>query len=403
MMKNSRRNFIKYSGLASASLFMPKFLKATANYLPNDIRPKVLVVIQFSGGNDGLNCIVPYDDDIYRKGRPSIGYKKDELIKLGDGIGMNSSMQGLADLFFDGNVVLVNGVGYPNPNRSHFRSMDIWQTGSDENAYLQSGWIGRILDATCNNAHCAQPHFAVELDDSLSLALKGTQMSGFAVRDPKLLKQANNNPFIDTIAATQQHFDDEHHNVAYLHKLLTDTAQSTDYIYEQSQKYASTTVYPANEFGNQLKTIAQLIIAETNTSVYYVSLSGFDTHAAQRGQQERQLKVYADGLKAFCTDLKGKGKFNDTMIMTFSEFGRRVEENASNGTDHGTANNVYLISGGLKQGGMINDMTDLSKLQDGDLIHQVDFRSVYTTVMNKWLNVDATAVLNKSFPMLDCL
>lgn len=401
-MNSTRRDFIKYSGLASASLLMPKFLRASSGFLPADVRPKVLVVIQFSGGNDGLNCIVPFTDDLYQKNRPNIGYSKEELIRLSSDIGMNANLQGLADLFFDGDVVLINNVGYPNPNRSHFRSMDIWQTASDENQYLQTGWIGRILDSTCNN-NCVKPHFAMEIDDSVSLALKGSLMSGFAVRDPKQLKNVNQNPFIDSIAHANFKESDDHPNVEYLHKLLTDTAESTDYIYEQSKKYASTAVYPTNEFGNQLKTIAELIISETNTSIYYVSLSGFDTHALQRGQQERQLKVYSDGLKAFCTDLKINNKFKDTMIMTFSEFGRRVEENASKGTDHGTANNIYLISGGLKQGGMMNDMPDLSKLEDGDLIHQMDFRSVYSTIMNKWLNVDAGKILDKSFPQLDFL
>ncbi len=402
-MKSSRRDFLKYSSLASASLFMPQFLKASSGLLSDATKPKVLVVIQFSGGNDGLNCIIPFGDDIYQKARPSIGYKKDEVIKLGDGIGMNTNLQGLADLYFDGDVVLVNSVGYPNPNRSHFRSMDIWQTGSDENIYLQTGWVGRILDSTCNNNNCAKPHYAVEIDDSLSLALKGNLVSGFAVRDPKELKNVNANPFIDSIAQQSAHFEDDHHNVAYLHKLLADTAESTDYIYEKSKKYTNNAIYPANEFSNQLKTIAQLIIAESNTTIYYVSLSGFDTHAGQRNQQERQLRVYSDALKAFCNDLKANGKFKDTLIMTFSEFGRRVEENAGNGTDHGTANNVYLIGGGLKQGGMINDMADLKNLQDGDLIHQVDFRSVYSTIMNKWLNVNSSLVLDKSYPLLDCL
>jgi uncharacterized protein (DUF1501 family) len=401
-MKNSRRDFLKMSGLASASLFMPQFLKASTGLLSDANKPKVLVVIQFSGGNDGLNCIIPYGDDIYQKARPSIGYKKDAVIKLGDGIGMNTNLQGLADLYFNGDVVLINSVGYPNPNRSHFRSMDIWQTGSDENVYLQTGWIGRVLDATCNN-DCAKPHFAVELDDSLSLALKGQQMSGFAVRDPSELKNVNKNPFIDSIAKQATAYDDEHHNVAYLHKLLADTAESTDYIYDQSVKYNSSAIYPATEFAKQLKTIAQLIIAESNTTVYYVSLSGFDTHAGQRNQQERQLRTYSDALKVFCADLKANGKFKDTMIMTFSEFGRRVEENAGNGTDHGTANNVYLISGGLKQGGMINDMPNLSNLVDGDLQHEVDFRSVYSTILNKWLNVKSEMILDNSYPMLDCL
>lgn len=402
-MKNTRRDFIKYSGLASASLFMPKFLKASTSFLPADIRPKVLVVIQFSGGNDGLNCIVPYSDDLYHKYRPNIDYKKDELIHISDDIGLNNSLSGLGDLFFNGDVVLINNVGYPNPNRSHFRSTDIWQTASDENIYLQSGWIGRILDSTCNNNNCAKPHYAIEIDDSLSLALKGNLMSGYAVRDPKQLKNANKNPFIDSIAHNYSAFENEHHNVEYLHKLLADTAESTDYIYDQSTKYASSSIYPANEFGNQMKTIAELIIAETNTSIYYVSLGGFDTHALQRGQQERQLKTYADALKVFCNDLKTNGKFKDTMIMTFSEFGRRVEENAGKGTDHGTANNIYLISGGLKKGGMMNDMPDLSKLEDGDLVYQMDFRSVYATLMNKWLNVEQSAILDKKFPLLDFL
>ena len=402
-MKTSRRDFIRYSSLASASMFLPQFLKASGNLIGDAARPKVLVVIQFSGGNDGLNCIIPYGNDLYQKARPKIGYKKEEVITLGDDIGMNTSLQGLADLYFNGDVVLINSVGYPNPNRSHFRSMDIWQSGSDENVYLPTGWLGRVMDSTCDNKDCAKPHFAVELDDSLSLALKGNYMSGFAMRDPKQLSQVNQNPFIDSIARQQLNFEDDHHNVAYLHKILADTAESTDYLTEVSKKYTNNAVYPINEFSNQLKTIAQLIIAESNTSIYYVSLSGFDTHAGQKGQQERQLKVYADGLKAFCSDLKSKGKFKDTMIMTFSEFGRRVDENASMGTDHGTANNVYLISGGLKQGGMINDMADLANLQDGDLIHQVDFRSVYSTLLNKWLNVDAQKILNGSYPMLDCL
>ncbi|MFI5170919.1 MAG: DUF1501 domain-containing protein [Chitinophagales bacterium] len=401
-MKNTRRDFIKYSSLASASLFMPRFLKASTAFLPADIRPKVLVVIQFSGGNDGLNCIVPFTDDLYHKNRPNIGYSKDELIHLSDDIGMNYNLQGLADLFFNGDVVLINSVGYPNPNRSHFRSMDIWHTASDENIYLQTGWIGRVLDSTCNN-NCAKPHYAMEIDDSLSLALKGNLMSGYAVRDPKQLKNVNKNPYIDNIAHNYSPYEDEHHNVEYLHKLLSDTAESTDYIYDQSTKYATTSVYPAGEFGKQMKTIAELIIAETNTSVYYVSLSGFDTHALQRGQQERQLKTYADTLKIFCNDLKSANKFKDTMIMTFSEFGRRVEENAGKGTDHGTANNIYLISGGLKQGGMMNDMPDLKNLVDGDLVYQMDFRSVYATLIDKWLNVDQSLVLDKKFPLLDFL
>ncbi len=401
MKRHSRREFIKYSGLASASLFIPEFIKASNPFLQPAAKPKVLVVIQFSGGNDGLNCIVPFQNDLYHKYRPNIGYGKDELIHLSDDIGMNYNLQGLADLFFNGDVVLINNVGYPNPNRSHFRSMDIWQTGSDENVYLQSGWLGRVLDSSCNNGNCVKPHFAIELDDSLSLALKGMEMGGFAVRDPKQLKNVNQNPLINDVA--HQKYEEDHHNVAYLHKLIADTTESADYIYAQSKIYSSTAIYPATEFGSQLKTIAELIISETETSVYYVSLSGFDTHALQRNQQERQLKIYADALKVFCSDLKANGKFDDTLIMTFSEFGRRVEENASKGTDHGTANNIYLISGGFKQGGIMNDLPDLSKLDDGDLLYSIDFRHVYATILDKWLKADSKEILGRSFSPLDFL
>lgn len=401
-MAPTRRDFLKQSGLASAGLLVPSFIKASVPFLPGDVRPKVLVMIQFTGGNDGLNCIVPIGNDLYHKARPNIGYQKEELIRLSDDIGMNANLRGLADLFYDGSVVLINNVGYPNPNRSHFRSMDIWQTASDENTYLQSGWIGRMLDHSCNSGDCNKPHFAVEIDDSLSLALKGETMSGFAVRNPDQLKNVNQNPFIDSISRSGGDFH-VHDNVGYLHKLLADTTESSDYIFDQSKKYTTTAVYPATEFAGQLKIIANLINAETNTSVYYVSLSGFDTHALQRGQQERQLKIYSEALKAFTDDLKSTNRFKDTLIMTFSEFGRRVEENAGKGTDHGTASNVYLIGGGMKQGGMINDMPDLSKLVDDDLVFQTDFRNIYATILDKWLQVPSKEILGRDFARMDFL
>ncbi|HMU70075.1 MAG TPA: DUF1501 domain-containing protein [Chitinophagales bacterium] len=401
-MAPNRRDFLKQTGLASAGILVPSFIKASVPFLPGDVRPKVLVMIQFTGGNDGLNCIVPIGNDLYHKARPNIGYKKEELIKLSDDIGMNANLQGLADLFYEGNVVLINNVGYPDPNRSHFRSMDIWQTASDENVYMQTGWIGRMLDQSCKSGDCQKPHFAVEIDDSLSLALKGESMSGFAVRNPDQLKNVNLNPFIDSVARSGGDIH-THDNVGYLHKLLTDTTESTDYIYDQSKKYTTAFTYPTSEFAAQLKIIANLINAETNTSVYYVSLSGFDTHALQRGQQERQLRIYSEALQAFTKDLKSTNRFKDTLIMTFSEFGRRVEENAGKGTDHGTANNVYLIGGGMKQGGMINDMPDLSKLVDDDLVYQTDFRNIYATILDKWLEVPSKEILGRDFARMDFL
>lgn len=402
-MKQNRREFLKYSSLASASLFIPQFLKAGGSQIFGDnSKPKVLVIIQLSGGNDGLNCIVPFRNDIYHKLRPDLGLKKEELIQLDSETGMNMNLQGLADLFLNGDAVIINNVGYPNPNRSHFRSMDIWQTGSDESVYWQSGWLGRVLDSTCNNFDCVSPHSALEIDDTMSLALKGNKVSGFAVRDPKNFRFAEQNPFISDIAKMHRN-EDDHHNVAYLHKTLASITESADYIYETSRKHTSLAPYPQHEFGRQMKTIAELIIAEADTRIYYVSMSGFDTHALQRDQQNKKLKQYADALKVFCDDLKVNGKFKDTLVMTFSEFGRRVEQNGSKGTDHGTANNIYLVGGGMKKGGMMNALPDLTKLDDGDLIYEIDFRNIYSTIIDKWLKSDAGVVLEKDFKTLDFL
>lgn len=391
----NRRDFIKVSGFASASVLVPGFLKSSA-IIPLNNRSKKLVIIQMSGGNDGLNCIIPYRNDIYYKLRPALAYRQNELIALSDDVGMNLQMKGIADLFFNGDVVLINNVGYPNPNRSHFRSMDIWQSGSSAETYMQTGWLGRTLDAQCAAGKRIKPHSAIEIDDSLSLALKGNVQSGFATNNIALLKNTNENPLLNSLAETGANEHGEN-QVAYLYKQLAETHESASYIYQQSKIYQTPSVYPETELGRQLKMIAELILAETDTAIYYVSMSGFDTHAFQRNQQERQLRQYSDAVKAFCDDLKAHHVFNDTLIMTFSEFGRRVEENGSKGTDHGTANNIYLIGGGLQKGGMMNDLPDLENLKDGDIQFMIDFRNVYATILENWLETDPQLILGNRF------
>ncbi len=396
-----RREFIKFSALASASVLVPDFLKAFGkNHPAGTANGKVLVVIQLSGGNDGLNCVVPFRNDLYYKARPDLGLKKEEIILLNDEAGLNNSLLGLADLYHDGQLAIVNSVGYPNPNRSHFRSTDIWQSASDEDKIVNTGWIGRYLDATCSGT-CAKPHTAVELDDTLSLVLKGENLKGLAFRDPNVLHLSSQNPFVRSIAA---HYHERHENntaIEFLHKTLADTTQSADYIYEHSNTYRSQKMYPQHEFGKRMKTIAELICSGSETMIYYVSLSGFDTHVFQRGQQNRVLKVYSDALKTFCDDLKEHDRFNDTVILTFSEFGRRVEQNASKGTDHGTANNVYIAGGKLGKAGMLNELPDLQNLDAGDLIYKIDFRQVYATLLDKYLGSSSGKVLQKKFETLN--
>ncbi len=382
--------------LASASMMMPKFLLAGAgNALQNG---KKMVVIQFSGGNDGLNCVIPFRTDTYYESRPDIAIFRDEVLRIRDDVGLNPNLAGLADLYHDGNLAIVNTVGYPNPDRSHFRSMDIWQSASGSNEYLETGWIGRALDSTCGNK-CTTPHAAVELDDTLSLALKGKNLKGLAFRNPKMLYETTRQPLLKKIAEENSSTNNDS-PVDFLHKTLTDTMHSAEYLYSQSKIYSSKAQYPNEYFAKQMRQIAELIISGSETSVYYVSLSGFDTHVLQKGAHSKLLKLYSDTLKVFCSDLKANGRFNETTILTFSEFGRRVKQNGGQGTDHGTANVVFIAGGGLLKPGLQNNVPDLQNLVDGDLVHTVDFRSVYATILQNWLNADADTILNGAFPKL---
>ena len=238
---------------------------------------------------------------------------------------------------------VINSVGYPNPIRSHFRSMDIWQTASGSEDYWQTGWLGRYLDNNC--AGCT--HQAIELDESLSLALKGDARSGFAMDNVRMPKQASENRFLKSVG--EQAHSHGHETVAYLYKSMIETQQSADYLFERSKVYSSNEQYPVGDFGRDMKQVAELITADTDTRVYYVNLGSFDTHAGQANTHARLLKQFSDGVGAFVKDLQSNKLFDDVMIMAFSEFGRRVKQNASRGTDHGTANNVFLIGNQLKR------------------------------------------------------
>ena len=291
---------------------------------------------------------------------------------------------------------IINSVGYPNPDRSHFRSLDIWQSASNSDEYLTTGWLGRYLDA-----HCKSPHQVVEVDDMLSLALKGEQFNGIAVKDPKALYQTTNDPYLQKLLAhnTDEHLSED--NMGYLFKTMVETSSSASYIYETSKTYNTSANYPGGKLSKQLKTVGQFINSGLSTKVYYVSVGGFDTHVSQNGSHERLLENYASSVAAFVKDLKNAGTFDDTLIMTFSEFGRRVQQNASVGTDHGTANNLFVMGGKLKKAGFYNEGADLADLDDnGDLKYQIDFRRVYANVLDGWLGVPSKEILGRSFDPL---
>ena len=391
-----RRKFLQISSLATTSVMLPRFLHAFEKKEMVPMGNKVVVVIQFSGGNDGLNTVIPIGNDIYYKGRPKIGISKQDALRLTADAGLNPALVAFKGLYDDGSLGILNSVGYHNPDRSHFRSMDIWQSASDSDQYINTGWLGRYLDAQCNG--CDKPTQALEIDDMLSLALKGNAQKGLAFKDPRRLYSSSNENFYKEINDAHRSTEE---NVDYLYKTMSSTLSSADYIFEQSKLHPTGFAYPDTEMGKNLKTISSLILSDINTKVYYVSLGSFDTHVNQEAQQKRLFTELNDAVKAFTNDLKKNGRFEDILLMTFSEFGRRVAQNASNGTDHGTANNMFFISGGLKKKGILNDLPDLSDLTDGDLKHKVDFKEVYATVLNKWLGSDDAKILGKQFNHLN--
>lgn len=392
-----RKEFLQVGSLATASLLLPKFLKAFEH--PAWVPPgnKVVVVIQLSGGNDGLNTVIPIQNDIYYRSRPTLSLKATQALSLRDDVALHPALEGFRELYDQGSLAILNNVGYPNPDRSHFRSMDIWHTASSSRDYWNEGWLGRYLDAQCKG--CDRPTQAIELDDVLSLALKGEQVKGIAVKDPRRLYGTANEKFFRALPTPPVVHEEQ--PVDYLYKTLAETMNSADYIFAESKARPTKANYPNTELGKSLRTIASLIYSQINTTVYYVSLGSFDTHVNQQAQQHRLLKELNDAVLAFTKDLQHQHRFEDLLLFTFSEFGRRVAQNASGGTDHGTANNMFLVSGGLQQKGVLNPLPDLSNLDEGDLRYQVDFKNVYATILQKWLKANDQAILKGQYAPLN--
>lgn len=392
-----RRSFLKTGSLATAALMMPRFLRALEAPGALPIQGKKLVVIQLSGGNDGLNTIIPYRNDLYFKERRSLGIQREAALALTDEAGLHPALSGLKSLWDNGQMAVLNSVGYPNPDRSHFRSMDIWHSASPAAEYWTTGWLGRYLDAQCPG----KPAAALEFDDTLSLVLKGENNKGLALQDAKRLYESARSPYFESYAAAHGTVKNDEAPVDYLYKTMAETLSSANYLYEQSRRKPSSATYPSTGLGKDLKTIASLILADTDTAVYYVSLGSFDTHINQAGQQKRLFTELNDALTAFSAELTANGKWDEVLVATFSEFGRRVSQNASGGTDHGTANNMIFLGGGLRRKGLLNPLPDLGDLDAGDLKFQVDFRQVYATLLEKWLGANAEQVLGGRFSGLE--
>ncbi|NND10781.1 MAG: DUF1501 domain-containing protein [Flavobacteriaceae bacterium] len=394
-----RRKFIKSSALSSSVLLAPSFIKAMEQINIELFGYKKLVIIQLTGGNDGLNTVIPYRNDLYYKARPKIALKKNKTINLNGELGLHYKLTALKRLYDQGYLTIINNVGYPNPSRSHFRSSDIWHSASDANSFLSTGWIGRYLDH-----YGKKPHSAIEIDESLSLMLKGNKRSGIATKNANFLYRALHESKINDILSYQRHRHLSEHNLGYLYKTLVDAKSSARYLQEKTKLYRTYQSYPNNPLARQLKTIAKFINSGLETRIYYASLTGFDTHANQLGRQERLLDVFGNSIYSFINDLKKGNTFKDTLVITFSEFGRRPQQNAAGGTDHGTANNVFLFGENLKNKGLYNKLTSLKNLDNnGDLKYEIDFREIYASILNNWLEVDDERILKKSFNKLNLI
>ena len=429
----TRREFLR-TGLLGGSLCwtMPAFLSRTMQSLHAEADGaliqgvtgrdgNILVVLQLAGGNDGLNTVIPLGNDEYRKSRPTIGVPEASILKLDPQTGLHPSLSGLASAYQEGHLAVVQGVGYPNPNRSHFRSTEIWATAVDSNKSSNTGWIGRYFDNACSGCDASVGiAMASQMPQALTASVpKGVLYQGGGGGGKKKNKKSGGAK-AEADGSMMMEEDDDAGQAGgsigmlngpgnlgklsaldFLERTEMDAKVSQQEIAQASSKAKNSVPYPGTRLGQNFAMVSRLIAGGMPTRIYYLSLGGFDTHTQQAGAHERLLKEMGDAVAAFLSDLKAQGNLGRVSLMTFSEFGRRVKENASGGTDHGAAAPMFLAGGGIKSG-LLGKMPSLAPqdLFDGDVKYNTDFRSVYATVLEKHLGVKSAGILRTQFPLL---
>jgi uncharacterized protein (DUF1501 family) len=405
-MKVSRRKFISYSaGLILSSSHLFSLAARAATFAERKIgSSKILVVLQMSGGNDGLNTVIPYGFSQYYQLRPNIAIKPDNVLPLTGTIGLHPNMTALKDLYQSGKLAIILGVGYPNPNRSHFRSMDIWQTAEPERI-ADTGWIGRYLDLSASKDSSVSNRLfpAINVDSVLPKSLFAQNVVVPSIANINQFRftadahyQIDRQSQIDAFNKIYADFELDHPNCQLLKEVGIDAMQASDYLASVVKNYKSDVSYPDSGLARSLKFIAQMITAGVDCRVYNVTLGGFDTHAGQNRTQDMLLKQVSDALAAFQRDLEHHQADNDVIVLAFSEFGRRVGENYGRGTDHGTAEPVFLLGSGVR-GGLYGTYPSLASLDNGDLIFGIDFRNIYATLADRWLKADSQEILGNRF------
>ena len=435
----TRREFLRSTVLTGAlSWTVPSFLANTFSALQAEAVDKatqvstgkdgqILVVLQMAGGNDGLNTVVPYANDHYHKARPRIGLGEKRILKINDQLGFHENLSGFKELYDAGELSVIQGIGYPNPNRSHFRSTEIWQTASDSERIESSGWLGRYFDNTCSGCDAT---VAVNLGRQMPQAFASKHPVGVSLDSPQnyrfvsgeRTKNGEMSPTEESFRKLNESDTDMQENAGgtvaaisgpiqhkgsvldFLERTALDAQVSSDKIRAIANRIDNKATYPGSQLGNSLKLVAKLIGGGLPTRIFYVSQGGYDTHTNQAGAHERLLKDLGDSARAFVNDMKAQGNMSRVLVMTFSEFGRRVAENASSGTDHGAAAPMFVIGSKVKAG-LLGEYPSLAPadLFQGDLKYTVDFRRVYAGVLETWLQTNSSAVLGRRFDALELL
>jgi uncharacterized protein (DUF1501 family) len=356
---------------------------------------RVLVVLQLSGGNDGLNTVVPFEQDAYYRLRPNLGLARGGLHRLDEGTGLHPAMGGLGTLFDEGHLAIIQGVGYPNADRSHFRSLEIWHTAEPERSAGDVGWLGRMADALARRHPGAMPALAVEPGD-LPLSMRGRDVMPPTVRDPRGFRIHEKSAPIaglrDGLLRGGAPGD-----LGYLQQVARTTYDTARRMNELTDVTGGVE-YPGSELAKRLELVVQLVRGGFGTRIFHLSLGGFDTHSRQAIVHQNLLQQVSSALTAYQRDLEASGVADRVVTLVFSEFGRRAGENASMGTDHGQGGPVFLL-GHPVRGGLHGAAPDLGQLVRGDVPGAVDFRGIYTLLERDWMGLEPST----SVPALQLL
>jgi uncharacterized protein (DUF1501 family) len=379
-----RRDFLLASATAGVAVFAPRIALAQgAGY------SQLLVLVELKGGNDALNTVVPYADAAYYGLRPRIAIRRDDVLQLDGRTGLHPSLAPLMPLWQARELAIVQGVGYPSPNLSHFRSIEIWDTASRAEEYLTDGWLARTFAAAP-----VPKRFAAD-----GVVVGAAELGPLAGGGARAVALANTEQFLRQAKLAQPAEARGNRALAHLLKVEADVVQAAAGL-NGNREFR--TQFPQGPFGNAVKTAAQVVASEAGVAAVRISLSGFDTHQNQPGTHANLLRQLAEGLVALRAALQELGRWDSTLVVTYAEFGRRPQENGSNGTDHGTAAAHFALGGRVK-GGLYGEAPRLDRLEGGNLVHAVDFRSVYATVLERWWGVPAAGPLGGRFPSLDVL